>query len=236
MSQAPLAITDTTLGKKYVMALSGLVLFGFVIAHMLGNLQVLIGPKAMNEYAHMMQSNPTVLWGARIVLLSAIVLHFGTAFALTAQNKKARPVKYKVKKDVATSYAAKSMIYGGIVILAYIIFHLMHFTITPAAQTIAAKVGYVHSAPFGTEQIPNVYNNVIQSFQNTWVTLVYLVAQIALGLHLYHGAWSITQSLGLTHQRYNDTLRSVAVAFAFVVVIGFSAVPIAVKLGLVGTI
>ena len=232
MATRALKLTDTTIGRKMVMAVTGLILFGFVIVHMLGNLQIFISAEQFNQYSHMLQSNKTLLWGTRLVLLLAVVAHAVTAVQLTLANKKARPVGYKNKKDIATSYAAKAMPIGGMVILLYILFHLAHLTIASSAPAIAAGLGYNHS-PLTASGVPDVYHNVVASFSVPWLTGIYLVAQCCLGLHLYHGAWSIFQSLGLNHKRYNTTLRSAASALALVVVTGFAAVPIAVLLGFV---
>lgn len=226
MSSKALTIPDTTVGKKYVMAVSGIVLFGFVIGHMIGNLQVYLGPKPFNEYAHFLHSTPTLLWGTRVALLLAVAAHIVSAVQLIKLNQTARPVRYQHKKNVATSYAARTMRISGPLLLLYIIYHLAHFTFG-----YTAGIGYEH-LPMDAHGMPDVYHNVIQSFQVPWVVAVYVVAQIMLGLHLYHGAWSLFQSLGLNHRRYNETIRSAASAIALAMVAGFLAVPIGVFFGL----
>jgi succinate dehydrogenase / fumarate reductase, cytochrome b subunit len=225
MATRALKLTETHIGKKMVMALSGLVLFGFVITHMLGNLQAFISPDKLNQYSHTLHQTPLLLWGARSVLLLAVFAHIVTAVQLTMANKKARPVRYAKKQDVATSYAAKIMPIGGMLLLFYILYHLAHLTVG-----VTAGLGYQH-LPTSTTGVPDVYSNIVNSFKVPWLTAIYLVAQVFLGLHLYHGSWSMFQSLGLTHERYNRTLRSAASAFAIAVAVGFAAVPIAVLTG-----
>ena len=227
MTTKALTIPDTTVGKKYVMAVSGIVLFGFVIGHMLGNLQVYLGPRAFNEYAKFLHDTPTLLWGTRVVLLLAVSAHIVSAVQLVMLNRQARPVGYQHKKNVATSYAALTMKISGPLILVYIVYHLAHFTFG-----YNAGLGYEH-LPMSANGLPDVYHNVVESCQIPWLVGIYVVAQVMLGLHLYHGAWSLFQSLGLNHRRYNETLRSAASAIALATVAGFLAVPIGVFFGLV---
>lgn len=226
-----LTLTDSTIGKKVLMAVSGLVLFGFLIGHMLGNLQVFLGPTPYNEYAKFLHDNKTLLWGTRGVLLLAIVVHIVTAAQLWSRNNAATranaPSRYKMKKEVTTSYAAKAMYLSGPIIFLYIVFHLAHFTLALVTP------GYQHS-PLDPNGIPNVFHNVVQSFRNPLLVGIYVVAQLLVGLHLYHGAWSLFQSLGINHRRYNETLRSAATALALAVVAGFLSVPFGVLFGLVG--
>jgi succinate dehydrogenase cytochrome b subunit len=227
MTTKALTIPDTTVGKKYVMAASGIVLFGFVIGHMIGNLQVFLGRDAFNQYAHFLHSTPTLLWGTRVVLLLAVAAHIVSAVALVMRNRDARPVGYRMKKNVATSYAAITMRISGPLLLAYIIYHLAHLTLG-----VTAGLGYEH-LPLDANGLPDAYHNVVMSFKVPWAVAVYVVAQVLLGLHLYHGAWSLLQSLGLNHRRYNETLRSAASAIALATVAGFLSIPIGVFFGLV---
>lgn len=227
MTTRALTLTNTTIGKKMVMAVSGLIFFGFVIGHMLGNLQIFLGPDAINGYSHMLHSMPGLLWGARAVLLVSLVAHVTTAVSLVRMNRAARPVPYAVKKDIATDYAAKTMFLSGLTIALYIAYHLAHLTFG-----LTKGLGYQH-LPLDAKGLPDVYHNVVHSFRVPWCTAIYVVAQAALSLHLYHGAWSIFQSLGLNHSRYNAALRSSAVAVAMAVCVGFVAVPLAVLFGVV---
>jgi len=227
MATQTLSLPDTSIGKKVLMAVSGVVLFGFLIGHMLGNLQVFLGHQAYNEYAKFLHDNPTLLWGTRGVLLLMVLVHIASAIALIRANAGARPVAYKTKKSIASTYASRTMQISGPLLLAYIIYHLAHFTFG-----VTAGLGYEHLPP-DPEGLPNVYHNVVQSFQIPWLVGIYAVAQALLGLHLYHGAWSILQTLGINHRRYNLQMRGAASAIALAIVAGFLAVPFGVLLGLV---
>ncbi len=215
MSTAPRTY-DTTIGKKLVMALSGLGLLGFVVAHMLGNLQVFVGRSALNDYASLLHERPALLWAARIVLVVLALAHVLSAYLLWRRNRAARPIGYKRKKSVATTYAARTMVWTGPIVLLYLGAHLAHLTFG-----VTDGLGYSH-------QPADVYANVVASFRLLPVALVYVAANLALGVHLYHGAWSLLQTLGIAHRRYDELLRSVAVAVSLVIVVGFIAVPVGV--------
>jgi succinate dehydrogenase / fumarate reductase cytochrome b subunit len=225
MATKTLTIPDTTIGKKVVMAASGVVLFGFVIGHMLGNLQVYLGQKPFNEYAHFLHTTPTLLWGTRVVLLLAVVAHIVTALQLAQKNRGARPRRYRVKKSVASTYAGRTMVWSGPILLAYIFYHLAHLTVG-----YTAGLGYDHNA-LDPNGLRDAYGAVVTSFSVPWCVGIYVVAQVMLGIHLYHGAWSLFQSLGINHKRYNETLRSAASAIALATVAGFLSVPIGVYVG-----
>jgi succinate dehydrogenase / fumarate reductase, cytochrome b subunit len=209
-----------TVGKKIVMAVTGLILFGFVIVHMLGNLQLYAGPEALNEYGQFLHTvlHGTGIWISRAVLLTAVLLHIWAMTALTLTNQKARQVGYRKWKALESTYASRTMRWSGVFLLAFIVFHLLQLT-------------------FGTvvpDFIPgDVYHNVIIGFQLVWVSVIYILATIILGLHLFHGAWSMFQTLGLNHPRYNRLRNVVSVGFAALVVIGNLSFPIAVLTGLV---
>ncbi len=227
MTTRALTIVDTTVGKKAVMAITGAIQLAFVVGHMLGNLQVYLGPKAMNEYAAMLQGNPTLLWAVRLVMFVTLSLHIITALQLYLLNRSARPIRYRMKKAVVTSYGARTMVIGGLLLAAYLTYHLAHLTVG-----VTGGLGYPH-LPLDANGLPDVFHNVVMSFRVPWCVALYLVAQGLLGLHLYHGAWSLFQSLGINHRRYNETLRSAASAIALAVVAGFVAVPLGVFLGYV---
>ncbi|MEM1031826.1 MAG: succinate dehydrogenase cytochrome b subunit [Myxococcota bacterium] len=227
MATQTLSLPDTTIGKKVMMAVSGVVLFGFLIGHMAGNLQVFLGHKPYNEYAKFLHDNAALIWGARTVLLMSVAVHIVAAVQLIKANREARPVRYKMKKSIASTYASKTMKLSGPLILAYIIYHLAHFTFG-----VTAGLGYEH-LPRDAEGLPDVYYNVVQSFQIPWLVALYAIAQVLLGLHLYHGAWSVLQSLGINHRRYNLQMRGAASAIALAIVAGFLAVPFGVLFGLV---
>jgi succinate dehydrogenase / fumarate reductase, cytochrome b subunit len=218
-------IWKTAVGKKAVMAVSGIVLFGFVLVHMLGNLKLYQGREAMNEYARFLREigvpelpESGVLWIARSVLLVAVVAHIWAAWQVTRQSRAARPVSYKRRSVVQATYASRTMRWGGVIVLLFIVYHLLHLTF-----------GTVH--PTFVEG--DVYSNVVRGFQVWWVSLFYIVAQVMLGLHLYHGLWSLFQSLGWNHPRFNSWRRRFAQAFSLIVSLGNISFPLAVLSGLV---
>jgi succinate dehydrogenase / fumarate reductase, cytochrome b subunit len=216
-----LTLLDTSVGKKVALAVSGVILFGFVIGHMLGNLQVLEGPEVFNAYAEGIKSKPVLLWGVRAVLLASVLVHTAIVLELYGKSIAARPVGYKVKKNIATSYAALMMKFTGPLLLVYIIFHLAHFTFP------GTSLGDYDHVP------GDVYANFVNAFQIPWVVAVYVFANLMLGFHLYHGAFSMLQSVGLNHPRYNKRLKYAARGLAFLVTAGNVFLPFTVLLGLV---
>jgi len=221
--QKTLSLFDTTLGKKAIMAVTGLVLLGYLLGHMLGNLQIYLGAEALNGYAHKLHALGALLWIARGILLICFVLHGWMVVDLYAHSVAARPIGYRVQKTIATSYAAQVMWLSGIVILLFVVYHIAHFTF----PGLSMSSSYAHDAH------GQVYQNVVNGFRVPWVTGVYLVAQIALGFHIFHGAWSVLQTLGLSHPRYNSGLRGIAKAIATLIVVGNCTIPLAVLAGLV---
>jgi len=216
-----LALTDTTIGKKAALAVSGVILFGYVIVHMAGNLLTFVGPEAYNAYAASAKSNALVLWGTRGLLFVAFVVHVALVIELYVKTLAARPISYRVKHNIATSYAATAMKYSGPALLLYVLFHLTHFTYPGIALG-----PYEHSPT-------DVYSNFVNAFSIPWVAAVYVVANLLLGLHLYHGAFSMLQSVGLAHPRYDARLRGVSRGLAFLVTAGNIALPTSVLLGLI---
>lgn len=242
MNAAPRSFYRTTIGKKMVMAVSGLVLVGFVIGHLLGNLQIFLeltgennGRHALNSYAHLLHSLPALLWGTRILLVVAVLAHFASAFALVMQNRRARPQGYRVTVHQRTTFAARTLRWGGVIILAFIVYHLGHLTLgvlKPGLERVAggalAVDGYGHI---------DVYANVIRGFQVEWVAAIYIVANALLGFHLYHGVWSMLQTLGVSHPRLNNgqrDRRKLAAAFVgLFIAAGNISIPVAVLAGLI---
>jgi succinate dehydrogenase / fumarate reductase cytochrome b subunit len=202
------------------MAATGLVLFGFVVGHMLGNLQVYLGPERLNAYAEKLRELGPLLWGLRIGLLVAVALHVWSAYSLTRMNQQARPQGYRERANRTSTYASRTMRWSGVILLLFIVYHLMHFTFGTRA---------VHS-----QFVPgDVYHNFITGFQNPLVSAAYIVAMLALGLHMYHGVWSMLQTMGLSHPRYNRARYVIAAAITFVVVAGNISMPLAVLAGIV---
>jgi succinate dehydrogenase / fumarate reductase cytochrome b subunit len=220
--QKALTLLDTTIGKKAVMAVTGLVLFGFLIGHMLGNLQIFLGPEVLDAYAEKLQSMGPLLWGVRTVLAISLVLHVWMVLDLYARSLAARPVSYRVTRSIATNYAAKTMWLSGVVILLFVLYHIAHFTFPGIAMG-----NYEHDTH------GQVYLNVVNGFCVRWVAALYIAAQLVLWAHLFHGAWSLLQTLGLNHPRYNDGARRSAKLVATVIVLGNISIPVAVMAGIV---
>ena len=206
----------SSIGKKVVMAVTGLALFGFVIAHMLGNLQVYLGAEALNAYARTLRHYPAVLWAARIGLLVAVALHIWAATTLTLMNRAARPTGYREKENRESTFSSRTMRVSGVLLALFVVYHLMHMTWGNAHPDFS------HG---------DVYHNFIVGFRQVLVTGVYVVAMLFLGLHLYHGIWSLMQTLGLSHPRYDHLRHALATLVAAVVVIGNISMPVAVLAG-----
>lgn len=215
---SPPGLLASTIAKKVVMALTGVILSGFVLVHMTGNLLLYLGPEALNAYGEFLQSKPAVVWAARAVLLGSVALHMWAAFSLTMINRAARPVGYQKTHREASTYASRTMLFGGPILLLFIIYHLLHFT-----------VGSVHSNFIRGD----VYHNVVVGFQNPVVAFAYVLAMIALSMHLFHGITSMLQTVGLSHPRYNGLRKVIGTAYAAVVTVGNLSFPLSVYFGLV---
>ncbi|HZN55965.1 MAG TPA: succinate dehydrogenase cytochrome b subunit [Candidatus Polarisedimenticolaceae bacterium] len=215
----PASPVTSTIGRKAVMAATGIVLFGFVLVHMLGNLQMFLPDhEAMNRYGRLLRElgHGGALWIFRAVLLGAVVAHIAAAWSLTRTSLAARPVGYRVVTPDASTYASRTMRWSGPILLLFVVYHLLHFT-----------VGTVH--PDFVEG--DVYRNVVVGFSSWPVSLFYVVAMLALGLHLRHGVWSMLQSLGASHPKWNRLRNGAATVFTVIVVLGFVSVPLAVLAG-----
>ena len=208
----------STVGKKVVMAVTGVLLVGFIVGHAAGNLLVFRGPEAFNAYAALLKSNMNLLWTARIGLLIAAALHIVAAAQLTRRQQLARPVGYAHRDPQVSTYASRTIRWGGVVLLVFVVYHLLHFT-----------VGTAHPSFSHTD----AYSNVIVGFGVWWVALLYIVAMIALGLHLYHGVWSAIRTLGLSRPTYQPLKRRAALVLAIGVTLAFVAIVGAVAAGLV---
>lgn len=224
---------NSSLGKKYLMAISGLALFGFIIGHLVGNLQVFGHPDLINGYAHFLKSKPGLVWGARLGLLAMVGIHIYTAVKLTMENKAARPVQYAKWKENGASKASQYMIVSGSVILAFIVYHLAHFTaLLPGINGVGdfSKITTVLNG----ETIPDVYAMMVLGFQVWWVTLFYLIAQGLLFLHLHHGISSMFQSLGLRTYSWWPVIGKFAKVASIAIFIGYSIIPVAIFMRVVG--
>ncbi|NJK79145.1 MAG: succinate dehydrogenase cytochrome b subunit [Chloroflexaceae bacterium] len=230
----------TSIGKKVVMAVTGLILLGFVVVHMIGNLKVFAGAAALNEYAYHLRllgepifGYEQFLWIARVVLLGAVVMHIVSAAQLTIQNRNSRSTSYDQSKGIqpAYRYASYTMRWGGIVILLFIIFHLLHFTFGFVGY---GSGGFLHPEGAGYNTTFYVYDNFINGFRVPIVSIFYMIAMVALALHIYHGTWSMFQTLGLNGSRTDGMWRGLAAVLALAVGIGNISMPLAVLTGIIG--
>ncbi len=212
-------LLDSSVGKKVVMGVTGVILFGYVAGHVTGNLLVFLGPEAINDYGRFLHTflHGTGIWIARAGLLAALVLHVWASASLAAENRAARPVGYRRRENRESTFASRSMILSGPVLAGFIVYHLAHFT-----------TGSVHPS-----FVPgDVYHNLVVGFRSWGAAAFYALAMLALGLHLYHGAWSMLQTLGASHPRWNLLRNRAAKVATVLIVAGFLSIPAAVILGL----
>ncbi|QBI20641.1 succinate dehydrogenase cytochrome b subunit [Egibacter rhizosphaerae] len=217
----------SSLGKKYAMAITGIVLMAYVFAHMVGNLKLFEGAQPLNDYAAWLREiaypalpEGAALWGVRIVLIAAFAIHIHAAAVLTLRNRRARGTKYQSKRDYnAADFASRTMRWSGVIVGLFVLFHLADLTFG------ATNPDFDHA---------DVYGNIVTSFSVWWIAAIYVVANLALAFHLYHGVWSLFQTMGWNQRRFNHWRRYFAVAFAVVVAAGNLSFPIAVQLGIVG--
>lgn len=223
----PVEFYRTSLGKKYVMAVTGLIGLGFVTVHMIGNLKMYFGPTGFDHYGEWLREllvpffpRTVTLWLLRIGVIVAVALHIHAAVTLTIQNRKARPVAYASKRDyIAADYASRTMRWSGIIIALFLVWHLFDLTFT------GTNYHYVRG---------EIYANVVHSLERVPVALLYIVANVALAVHLYHGVWSLFQSMGWNNPRFNRWRRGAAIGFAVIVCGANISFPIFVQLGVVG--
>lgn len=216
-----LRLWDTTIAKKAIMAVTGAILAAFVVGHLLGNLQIFLGPERFNGYARTLKSLPELLWPTRIVLLVSVILHVWSSIQLAVTKSEARPVGYRRSKTIGSTYASRTMYMSGPILAAFIVYHLMQFTLGIGGTP------YMES---------DAYGNVINGFRVPAVSLFYILAMGLLCLHLRHGLSSIVQTLGLHHPRYTARLKAGATLVAFFIFFGFISIPVAVMAGVIPTI
>lgn len=222
-----LALYQTSIGKKVLMAVTGLILFGYTFVHMYGNLHIFEGREHLNAYAHWLREigypmlpHSGALNIARVILLLSVVGHIWSAWQVTKQDWAGRPIGYGQKKSIAASYAARTMRWGGVILALFIVYHILHFT----TGTLYVE-GQFNSA--------DVYGNVVNGFRSPITSLIYIVAMVALGLHLYHGVWSMSQTLGWRNSVNNQLWRGFATVMAIVIAGGNISMPVAVLLGII---
>jgi len=208
---------QNSVGKKALMALTGIILSLFVLAHLIGNLQVYMGAEKLNAYAAFLQGSKGLLWTARIVLLASVLAHAAAGVILWLEKQQARPVAYFDRTNVQSSAASRTMIWSGLLILAFVVYHILHLTlgvVHPSFRDLAA------------------YENVVNGFRVVGASVFYIVAMVGVGFHLWHGLYSMSQSLGFRHPRYTPVIRSVAALLATLIALANISIPVAVLAGI----
>jgi succinate dehydrogenase / fumarate reductase, cytochrome b subunit len=214
-----MALWHTSVGKKAVMAATGLIMVAYLVTHVLANLLIFQGPEKINAYSKFLHGTGGALWAARLVLLAALAAHTVAAVQLTGRRRAARPVGYAAgRQSQVSTWASRTIRWGGVLILVFLVYHILHFT-----------VGTVHAS--FVEGDP--YHNVATGFSNPAVVLFYELAMVAVGLHLYHGIWSSARSLGVSAPSPHPIRRQLALALSVIVWAGFAAIPLAVYAGVV---
>jgi succinate dehydrogenase / fumarate reductase cytochrome b subunit len=218
----------SSLGKKYIMALSGLALFLFVIGHMAGNLQIFAGRNSINAYAQFLKSNPGLLWSARAALLILVIAHIVTAVQLVSENREARPVAYEKGRPTGASLASRTIFISGLIIFAFVVYHLLHFTF----GVTNPEFMQLHDASDPTGR-HDVYGMMVEGFSNPIVSIFYIISMGLLCLHLSHGVSSMFQSLGIRNRSNLRMIHRVARLAAVLIFIGNVSIPLAILAGVV---
>jgi succinate dehydrogenase / fumarate reductase, cytochrome b subunit len=221
-------IFESSLGKKYLMAVTGFLLFLFVIAHLIGNLQVFLGAEAINRYGHFLQSNYELVWPARIGLLGLVGLHIWSAAKLSLENRAARPVSYATYQPVGSTYASRTMLMSGLIVLLFIIYHLLHFTVQMQYINLT---GQNFETFIDSEKRHDIFKMLVVGFNNSWVSAFYILAMALLCLHLSHGLSSMFQSMGLKNETYRPLMDKGARVLAVLIFLGYTSIPVAILLG-----
>ena len=224
----------SSVGKKYVMAVSGCALFLFVVGHLAGNLQIFLGPEAINRYGYFLQSNPELIWPARLGLLLMLGLHIWSATVVSLENKAARPVGYAVYQPVGSSYASRHMLIGGSVVFVFIIYHLLHYTAEVQYLNFTGRNFAAFMEPLPGQMPPerhDIFKMMVVGFSQPLVSGFYVLGLALLCLHLSHGASSMFQSLGWKNDAYRPFLVKAAQVVAVLIFIGYSSIPIAILCG-----
>ena len=211
-------LLSSTIGQKVVMAVTGLVMVGYLVMHVAANLLVFRGPELINGYAATLHSYPALLWAARIVLVAALAFHVWAAVSLTRRDRAARPIRYRRTDPQAATVASRTIRWGGLLILFFLVYHILHFT-----------AGAVHGDVF---RAGDPHGNLVRSFRIPWVAAVYVAAMAAVGLHLYHGAWSSFRTLGVVRPSGNPLKRRASAILAGAIWLGFTIIPVAIAAGL----
>ena len=224
-----LRIWNSSLGKKYIMALTGAALFAFVIGHLIGNLQVFGPPEMINGYAHFLKSKGGLLWGVRLGLLTIVGLHIASAVTLSAMNKEARPEPYAGKSAYGSTVQSRYMLVSGLVIAAFVVYHLAHFTAMLPGINGVGDFTRLKTVLHG-ETVPDAYGMMVLGFQVWWVVVFYLVAQALLFMHLGHGVAAMFQSLGFRNHIWWPRVQMLAKMASIAIFIGYASIPIGIFL------
>lgn len=222
----------SSVGKKYVMAISGLVLFLFVTGHLIGNLQVFLGPESINRYGDFLQHTmKEFLWPIRAVMLTLVALHIWSASRLTLENRAARPVPYTNWNPTVASYASRTMFMSGVIIAAFIVYHILHYTalVQVGGANFAESNGFVYN--LDGKNVHDIYKMLIVGFNVKWVAAFYIIAVGLISLHLSHGVEALFQSLGLKSRGYDKAIKCFSSAIAVFLFVGYSSIPVAIMLG-----
>lgn len=215
----------SSVGMKLTMAITGLLLYGFVVVHMVGNLNAYLGQDALNHYAATLKSLGPLLWVARIGLIVVFVTHVLTAIKLTQLNRAARPVPYAMKKPVGATFASRTMVMSGVIVLLFIIYHLLHFTFHQVGGDIFGRIDELGR--------PDVFYMFVMGFKNPAASALYIVANLLLGFHLMHGFQSLFQTIGFNHSVYTPLLKKASVALSWGVALVNISFPVSVMLGVI---
>ncbi len=208
----------STIGKKIVMAVTGLIGIGFLISHVVSNLQIFTNPEHLDGYARLLRTLGPLLWVARAVLIGAVILHIVAAVQLTARKRAARPVAYRSKVPQAATLASRTMFWGGVILALFIVWHILDMTLGVVTP------GFEHLVPS---------RNIPLSLGRVPVAVFYLVAMLSLGFHLYHGTWSFLKTLGLSRESAHPLKHGISAVVAIAIAAGFAALPIGVLLGII---
>ena len=226
-------IFGSSVGRKFVMAGSGALLFLFVVGHLAGNLQVFGPPEMINRYAHFLKSTPELLWVVRLGLLALVGLHILTAIQLSIENKAARPVGYVTPGAHGSTWQSRYMLVSGLVVLAFIVYHLAHFTVLLPGINGVGDFTKLTTTLHG-ETVPDVYAMMILGFQVGWVCLFYLIAQALLFVHLGHGLAAMFQSLGLKNHAWSSVIQRFAKVTSIAIFVGYALIPVSIYLHVIG--
>lgn len=218
----------SSLGKKYLMGSTGAILVLFVLGHLAGNLQIFLGPEAINRYGNLLQTNTELLWPVRCILLATVLIHIWAAVKLTRENRAARPVAYTQWQPTAATYASRTMFMSGVIVAFFIVYHLLHYTVMVQSINFTGQNFDARPQFFDSQGRHDIYKMMVVGFSNAWVSLFYIVAVGLLCLHLSHGLSAMFQSMGWKKRPYGSCMDRAARWGSLAIWLGYSSIPIAV--------